>query len=227
MSVFTFCSEDEEGIGSYTGLVDVSNSPLKEEKHHVILQFSTDNGVTFADYTKIAIGQKYKVKAVHRDATNHVDTDINAAGCYKIDWSSANPKPNGEAVGDVAEFTMQESNSIVGKVTDLVPFNPASWAGTYTALEDYGTSTWGPYDVQFVQDATNPNRFHFDNFYDSGLDAYVEFDGATRTVKFPDGQSPDGEDLTDSSGTFDPCTGELVINLNYDGGEWIYRFTKK
>jgi Calx-beta domain len=100
------------------------------------------------------------------------------------------------------------------------------WKGTIVALEDYGTSTWGPYNLVLTQDATNPNKFTMTNFYDSNLPAFILFNPANGTVNFPDGQSPGGKALTNSTGTFDYCTGKLVINLTYDGGPWVYRFTK-
>lgn len=106
-------------------------------------------------------------------------------------------------------------------------FDAEYYAGTWAATEDYGSSKYGPYEVEMVQDDVNPNRFDFDNFYDSGLDAYIVFDGPNGTVKFPDGQTPSGKALTQSSGTFDRCNGTLTINLNYDGGNWVYRFVKE
>ena len=105
-------------------------------------------------------------------------------------------------------------------------FDTEFWDGEMNALEDYGSGTYGPYHVTLVQSDTNPNRYDFDNFYDSGYDAYIEFDVANGTVKFPDGQTPGGKPLTNSSGTFDQCLGVLTINLNYDGGDWVYRFTR-
>lgn len=100
----------------------------------------------------------------------------------------------------------------------------ADFAGEWDAVEDYGASTYGPYEIELVQDDSNPNRFDFDNFYDSGLDAYMIFDLASGTVFFPN-QTPSTA-LTASSGTFNLCEGTLTINLNYDGGNWVYRFTK-
>jgi hypothetical protein len=96
-------------------------------------------------------------------------------------------------------------------------FDAEYYAGAWSALEDYGGATYGPYDVELVQDEANPNRFDFDNFYDSGLDAYIVFDGPNGTVKFPDGQTPGGKALTNSSGTFDQCSGVLTV----------YRFNKQ
>ena len=102
--------------------------------------------------------------------------------------------------------------------------------GDWAALEVYCDPgcTYGPYDIHLIQDATDPNKFTFDNFYDSGCDAYMIFDIVAGTVYFPD-QAPCGEALTASSGTFslDLCADtKLTINLNFDGGDWVYKFTK-
>lgn len=106
----------------------------------------------------------------------------------------------------------------------------AHFAGTYGAIEKYGPTEddwYGPYEVTLVPDETDPNIFHFDNLYDSGCDAYMVFDFAAGTVYFPD-QAPCDIALTNSSGTFTatPCATELTINLNFDGGDWVYSFSK-
>jgi hypothetical protein len=104
--------------------------------------------------------------------------------------------------------------------------------GEWSATEKYGPTEaawYGPYDILLLQDADDPNKFHFDNFYDSGCDAYIVFDLAAGTVYFPD-QKPcaNGKPVTNSNGTFtlDPCNAQLTINLNYDGGDWVYSFLK-
>jgi len=103
--------------------------------------------------------------------------------------------------------------------------------GDYDATEKYGPTEedwYGPYTIHLVQDEEDPNKFHFDNLYDSGCDAYMVFDLEAGTVYFPD-QAPCDEPLTASSGTFeiDACNGStLNIDLNFDGGDWTYTFKK-
>jgi len=108
---------------------------------------------------------------------------------------------------------------------DDCAFDAASWAGDFVAMEVYASGTYGPYTITFERDPTNPNRFFFDNFYDSGCDAYIDFDPATVTVKFPN-QAPCGSPLTASSGTFNQCEGTISISLHFDGQTWIYNFKK-
>lgn len=117
--------------------------------------------------------------------------------------------------------------TIVSNCEDLGGLEVSYFAGEYDAVEDYGAGgTYGPYEIELVQDDTDPNMFHFDNLYDSGCDSYMVFDIAAGTVHFPD-QSPCGVPLTNSSGTFTLCGDEtLIINLNFDGGDWVYRFSK-
>ncbi|HEY3429762.1 MAG TPA: hypothetical protein VGK39_03730, partial [Cyclobacteriaceae bacterium] len=111
-------------------------------------------------------------------------------------------------------------------------YEEVSFSGIWSATEFYcglgvttGSCDFGPYSITMVQDGTNPNRFDFTNFYGSGCDAYVIFDGAAGTVHFPN-QSPCGVALTASTGTFNVCDDTLIINLNFDGSDWIYEFTR-
>lgn len=100
--------------------------------------------------------------------------------------------------------------------------------GDWAALEYYGGPSYGPYTIHLFQDETDPNKYAFDNLYDSGCDAYMIFDFGAGTVYFPD-QDPCGVPLTNSSGTFtlDLCDQTTMsIMLNFDGGDWEYRFTK-
>lgn len=132
--------------------------------------------------------------------------------------------------------------TLVSDCADVVGIVAAPFAGNWSATEFYcglgvttGSCDFGPYTVTMTQDAENPNRLHFANFYGTAaLKAYIDIDGAAGTVKFPDqdveGDTSDPE-LTASSGTYtiDLCagTGTLVINLNYDGGDWVYQFVRQ
>jgi hypothetical protein len=132
---------------------------------------------------------------------------------------------NGANVGGNAIHRL----NIVSNCEDVGGLDVGFFAGDYDALEDYGGgTTYGPYTITLVQDEEDPTRFSFDNLYDSGCDAYMIFDFANGTVAFPN-QSPCDSPLTNSSGTFniDLCEETtLTINLNFDGGDWVYRFTK-
>lgn len=134
---------------------------------------------------------------------------------------------NGADIGGNAIHTLY----IVSDCEDTVGLDVAFFAGNYDAIEDYGAGgTYGPYTITLVQDETEANRFSFNNFYDSGCSAFMVFNFTAGTVNFPN-QSPCSVPLTNSSGTFsiDLCDGvtTITIGLNFDGGDWTYRFTKK
>jgi hypothetical protein len=121
--------------------------------------------------------------------------------------------------------------SIVSNCEDAEGVDIGYFASDYDATEKYGPEPgdwYGPYTIHLIQDEEDPNKFHFDNLYDSGCDAFMIFDLEAGTVYFPD-QAPCGVDLTNSSGTFtiDECNGTVLnINLNFDGGDWLYTFEK-
>lgn len=219
--------DDDDKIKTYSSLVEVTNSPLQFDKYNMNLLFSTDGGQTFVDYPLIKPGQKYQVK-VHNSGSDwfSAGADLTTEDHYKFDWSGSEPKPVGTGDGDVAEFVAGKNNSVLLNVTDACPFNAADWVGSYDATEDYGTSSSGPYDLTLTADPSVPNRFILDNFYDNGYEPYMDFDATTGTVKFPN-QTTGGEDITASSGVYKSCTGEIIIKLHYDGGDWFYRLKKK
>lgn len=128
--------------------------------------------------------------------------------------------------------------NIISDCADVVGIDVSYFAGSYIAIEKYGpnppASNWyGPYALTLTQDATDPNKFIVNNFYDSSpRTAYIVFDMASGTVHFPD-QTPLPDTtpnaLTASTGTFDIdlCNKTtLTISLNYDGGVWEYYFEK-
>jgi hypothetical protein len=125
--------------------------------------------------------------------------------------------------------------TIISNCEDTKGLLTSSFSGSWSALEDYGASgTFGPYNVTLVQDGVNPNKFTFSNFYGSGSSytAYVILDLANGTASFPNqtvgAPSNDRGAITNSSGIFSLCTAKrtMTINLNYDGGDWVYKFTK-
>ena len=143
------------------------------------------------------------------------------------------------ASGDVGRIPTH-TVYISSNCEDTDNLDPSFFEGDWSATEWYcgvgvttSTCDYGPYDIHLVQDTTDPNKFHFDNFYDSGYDVYMVFDMAAGTVKFPD-QNAVGDasnpGITASSGTYslDLCEGVnvLTINLTYDGGAWDYTFVK-
>lgn len=109
---------------------------------------------------------------------------------------------------------------------DDCAYDASAWAGDFSALEDYGDGNpYGPYDVTFVQDETDPNKFTFSDFWDSGITAYVIFDPNSKKITFPDQDDGDGEAIT-GEGTYSQCSKSFTITTHYAGYTWNYVFEK-
>lgn len=103
-----------------------------------------------------------------------------------------------------------------------------NFSGIWRAVEDYGTSEFGPYSVTIVQDEADENKFYMTNFYGSGAayEAYMVFDFEAGTVSFPDQSAGEPGAITNSTGTFSLCDETITLNLTYDGGPWTYRISR-
>lgn len=113
-------------------------------------------------------------------------------------------------------------------VTGYCPFVANTWGGTFEALEIYSNGIYGPYNLSFSQDATNPNRFNTDNFWDSGYGAYIVFTPSTlptnQIVEFPAQTAAGGGTIARSVGAYDECTKSFKVNVNYTEGGTTYTF---
>lgn len=120
--------------------------------------------------------------------------------------------------------------SIVSQCTDLEKFAESDWfVEEFDAIEDYGDGApYGPYHMEFERDETDPNKYWTDNFWDSGLPAYIVYDPATNKVSFPT-QTPlanfPTRIITSTPATVDQCNGGFTITTNYRGNTWQYIFT--
>lgn len=227
VSLFTLvsCDKEDEGIDKYSTFVDVGVTPYEKLDLNVV--FSTDEGKTFG-YPKINVGQKYWAKIVD---SGHDDALVGTTQCTTVDWSKSKPAP-ATAIGDVAEFVMSGNNEIIATLSpQYVAYNNSEWEGLYSAVEVYGPDDdYGPYDVQLVQDETNPNKFYIDNFWDSGISAYIVLEPSTnyetQIATFPTQDDGDGGEIT-GEGMYDTCTGTLSITTNYSGYTWTYNFVRE
>jgi hypothetical protein len=219
------CSnDDDDEIESYSSKIIIDDTWIDTDDdaiYNYVMKFSTDGGTTWVDYPVIEIGQKYMVKIFNKDS--EVDLPIRN---FDFDWSASTPKP-ADVHSKTPEFTMAKDNSLLVTLADAAcDYDASFWAGTYSALEDYGEDgTYGPYDVELVQDETDPNKFWLDNFWDSGIEAYIVFDGAGN-ASFPD-QVADGENISGSAGTVtNECHGVMNIDVTYAGYTWNYQFER-
>jgi hypothetical protein len=208
----TISSTYEEANG--TGTVTV---PLRGSADESQYSFEFDGTATEGeDYEVIGVnGEGFQVSIID-------DNDAEPNETIRVRMMSPNLNLNGNAIHTI---------NIVSNCEDTDASDLTFFRGNWDATEKYGPTEddwYGPYEILLLQDAENPNMFHFDNLYDSGCDAYMIFDLAAGTVYFPD-QAPCEEALTNSSGTFtlNACQTELTINLNFDGGDWVYHFAKK
>lgn len=190
----------------------------------VVVNFSVtgSNAVNGADFT--LVGNSVTIPAGEYSATipYTVEDDVlvqSEPRSFTVEIESLTP----------AAINLNGNAAItVSILDDDCVYDASTWAGTYDAVEDYGSSTYGPYDLELVQDLVNPNRFNMEDFYDSGLDAYIVFDGPSGTVSFPDDQEPvAGLPITNSSGTFKQCTNEIIITLTFNGDTFQYILVKQ
>lgn len=218
--IFQACSEDDPSSISFSQ-VALTYSEADGTGTIVIPVQGSSSDVTFQVDGTATEGEDFEIIGL---TASGLEIEVIADGVFEGNEYARIRMVGPDVVGN-AFFTL----NIISDCSDTGGLDVSYFAGDWDALEDYGAGgTYGPYHITLVQDATNLNRFDFDNLYDSGCDAYMIFDFGAGTVYFPN-QSPCGDPLTNSSGTFDidECTATtLTINLNFDGGDWIYRFTK-
>jgi len=222
------CSDDDSTSDSSSGVQFQKVATTLEESGGTItipIRGGSVSGVELEFDGTATEGEDFEVVDITNDA---LEIQILDDGNYE-DVEYARVRMVGNGVGGNAFTTI----NILCDGGDSGGFNVASYAGSWSALEDYGGgSTFGPYNVTLTQDGANPNKFTFPNFYGSGATytAYMIFDLASGTVSFPDqtvgAPANNRGPITNSTGTYDLCENTLTINLTYDGGPWVYRFTK-
>jgi hypothetical protein len=104
------------------------------------------------------------------------------------------------------------------------PFSIKTFTGAYVADE----AGYGKYNVSFKADATNPTRIWQSNFWDWTNDLLAfDLDPLTGTVTVPSQMITMGDGNpyeVVGSGTFDPCTGIMVVDFqgDVDGTHEVY-----
>lgn len=227
------CDNNDAEIKHYSAQVVADDATLKTDKYKLITVFSTDNGTTFVDYPNLKKGQTYQVKVVHRTDDGDVDVKPSELG-FHLDWSSSNPKPNGATDGQMAEFTMQESNDIVVVIASHVcSYNATDWAGAWGAKET-GSGVGGTDNNTLTQDETDPNKYTMDNFFGDEVEASITFASSPskywdQVVTLPKQTTSEGG-VASGSGYYDSCLGTFYIDVTYViGGKtysWNYSFTR-
>jgi len=233
LALLISCDDNDDEIKHYSAQVNADDATLKTDKYKLITVFSTDNGTTFVDYPNVKKGQTYQIKVVHRTDDGDVDVEPSELG-FHLDWSSSNPKPDGATNGQIAEFTMQESNDIVVVIASHVcDYTATDWSGDWGA-EEVGTGVGGTDDNTLTQDDTDPNKFTMNNFFGDGVDAYITFTPSPskywdQVVTLPKQTTSEGG-VASGTGYYDSCLGTFYINTTYViGGKtitWAYNFSR-
>lgn len=123
-------------------------------------------------------------------------------------------------------------------MTDYCSYVANSWAGTYDATElSELFGAYGPYNVTFVQDGGDPNKYTTDNWYDSGITIYFTFsvssNPATQVITVPSQPNPNNTARTIvGSGTYNQCLNEAAISFTYTQGtavldQFVWKLVKQ
>ena len=102
-------------------------------------------------------------------------------------------------------------------------YDPNTWVGTWNSVESPGSTE----DNVITMDSSIPNRFHMDNFWGDGVDAYFDMNVSTtpfdQTITIPLQTTDDPGDLS-GTGTYDQCTETIVLKCLYVYAGTKYRF---
>lgn len=157
-------------------------------------------------------------------ATTSVDIPANTGGAkFDVIMHSANFE-KGDTVLLVMNLSCPVFNTTLPAATANLrlskkpecPFDIKTFTGSYVANE----RGYGKYNVDFRADATDPYRIWQSNFWDYTSDLLgFDLDPLTGTVTVPAQDIVMGDEntyLVVGSGTFDPCTGIMIVDFQGD-----------
>lgn len=225
--IISSCDEDDGVPYTFTSEVDATGSIFADHQSTTILQFSTDNGVSFSTAPLLKTGQNYKVRVFDTESGEPI-TSPN----FTFDWSGSDPAPSNLST-DLPEFTLGETNLVKVKVVNThCAYDASSWTGDWFGLED-GACCGGTDELTVEADPDTPNRFIISNFWADGPDVKVYIDLTPSTnffdqiVTMPEQETSEGG-IAVGEGTYDQCAGTMSINTAYEIGghtyEWVYEF---
>ncbi|GIL23533.1 MAG: hypothetical protein BroJett042_20460 [Bacteroidota bacterium] len=121
--------------------------------------------------------------------------------------------------------TMHTINMVSNDCEDTEGLTVASLAGDWNAMED----DYGPYTVTFEVDEEDETILWMDNFFDSGISAYVKIDLTTGAVVFPEQQVSNyqGSVITGTGSFDDNCNFTITTHFattQYGNFDWEYIF---
>lgn len=194
----------------------IVTAPLKGNGNTSDIEFVLGGSATEGeDYEFLGLtGEGVQVRILQDDEFEFAET-------ITIRMTSPTVNLNGNAMHTV---------TIISNCEDIVGFGETHWLiDEFDAVEDDGVAPYGPYHVEFERDETDPNKYWTDNFWDSGLPAYIVYDPATHTVSFPT-QTPlanfPTRIITSTPATVDQCNRSFTIRTSYRGFTWDYVFVR-
>lgn len=155
----------------------------------------------------------------------NIETDVNLTDGSKVPASDI--VASGLFQSDQFYPAMKLNYPMIG----FCPLDMTTWAGTYVSVEAPGSTE----DNKVTRDAdviNHPNRLHMDNFWGDGPGNDVYWDMLPSTSPFdqvinvPDQTSTEGGQVTQTApGSYDQCTGSMVLKVAYTIGGATYKFT--
>lgn len=130
---------------------------------------------------------------------------------------------NMTTTGFKTDLYASTANLLLSKKPEC-PFSIKTFTGNYIADE----TGYGKYNVDFKADDTDPHRTWQSNFWDYTSDLLAfDLDPETNTITVPEQTITMGDGkgyLVVGSGTFDPCTGVMIVDFqgDVDGTHEVY-----
>jgi len=214
------CDDDETGVSTDLGTI-ASTYYEKDGAGTVTIPFRNPSGVSNLSVVfggTATEGEDYSLAGITDEGVQlsiNDDSKFEPNETIRVQLKSASGSLKGNTIHTV---------TIVSNCADTDELDEDFFVGEFVLYED----DYGPYITHIEQDETNPNKYWLDNFFDSGLPAYIVYDPATKTVSFPQ-QTPVAtfptRIITSTPATIDNnCSFE--ITTSYRGATWQNIFNK-
>ena len=224
-----------KGSGASTSRVLMMNVPASAFKTdgtytgpwtHISLKFTDllaklglDNTIPLSKAVQDAL-----LKGDYKFGIN-IETDVNQTDGSQVPASAI--VASGLFQSDQFYPAMKLNYPMIG----FCPLDMTTWSGSYTSVESPGST-----EVNKVSRdadlANHPNRLWMDNFWGDGPNNFVYWEMIPSTSPFdqviniPDQTSTEGGDVSQTGpGSYDQCTGTMVLKCKYVIGGGTYKFT--
>lgn len=220
------CDDDDNGAGpASVDFASIASTAMEASDNSITIPLRGSNsGLDIVFGGTATEGVDYELGGISAEGVtvNILDDnefEFDETIVVRLVSSSANLNGNAEHV-----------ITLLSECTDLSNFVETGWfVREFDAVEDDGVAPYGPYHLAFEPDETDPNKFWTDNFWDSGLPAYIVYDPATNTVSFPT-QTPlanfPTRIITSTPAPVNQCDRTFTITTSYRGLTWEYIFVR-